>query len=315
MKKKYVIKRFILSIFTILISIGLTFVLVRVMRGNPFNSKYENIKDSEIDILMERYNLKDPIIIQFKDFIKNALKGDLGYSLEKPSVKVTDIIKQGFPISASIGFYAIIIIIVIGITMGIIASLVRNKFIKTIYSIITIVGISIPTIVSAPLFFYIFVDKFNILPSIGISSWKSFIGPAITLAALPTAITARLTYTSVNEVMKRNFIKTYIANGLPETKLITRHIIPNAALPVLSFLGPAIASLLTGSFVIEKVFTIPGMGKYFVQSISSRDYTVVVGVTALYCSLLVVINFVLDIIGLIIDPRVAKKEVKNNDRR
>jgi oligopeptide transport system permease protein len=278
--------------------------------GDPFIQAQE-IPQETLDALHKYYGLDKPLFIQYIKYIKGFLKADLGPSYVYQGRRVNQIIKDGFPISMTLGLEALFIAITFGITLGSISALKKNKPSDNMYMIIAILGISIPNFLLATFFQYIFAMKLKIFP---VARWETFyhtILPAISLAALPTAFIARLTRTNMIEILEQDYIKTAYAKGLSSFKVIVKHGIKNAIIPVISYLGPMTTYILTGSFVIEKIFGIPGLGQWLILSISNRDYPVILGLTVFFSVILITFVFVTDLIIAILDPRIKILKKKN----
>lgn len=271
--------------------------------GGPFDAE-KKLPQTIIDNLNKKYHLNDPLHVQFVDYWKNVLRGDLGPSFKYESQTVNDIIKTGFPISAIIGVISVAIALVCGILLGCISALRQNKWQDYLAMITATTGISVPSFVMAPLLMYFLGVKFKLLPVAMWGSWKQAVMPSIALALLPMATIARFMRASMLDVLNQDYIKTAKSKGLAERVILYRHAIRNAILPVVTYLGPMIAAVFTGSFVIEQIFAIPGLGKWFVLSISNRDYTVILGVTIFYSIFLLIMNLIVDILYAFIDPRI-----------
>lgn len=229
---------------------------------------------------------------------------DLGPSIKSESRTVNDIITSGFPASATLGIQAIIVALVFGLLLGIVAALNHNRLLDNAAMIFAIIGISVPSFILSPLLINIFAVKFGILPVASWGTWQHSVLPTLALATTPLAVVARYMRSSMLEVMNQNYIKTADAKGLSTFKIVLNHGVRNAILPVVSFIGPLFVSLITGTFVIEKIFAVPGIGKYFVDSIFNRDYPVIMGTTVFFSTILVVTLFLIDISYRFIDPRI-----------
>ena len=236
--------------------------------------------------------------------MSGILHGDLGPSYRYTGKQVNDFIANGFPVSAKLGFITIIFVLLAAIPMGILAAVKNGKWQDMIVMAVATIGVTIPSFVIASGLIYIFAFKFNFLPSFGVESWKGYILPVIALGGYSVSYMARLMRSSLLEVMGQDYIRTARAKGLSETKVILKHAMRNALIPVITVLGPTIANLLTGSFVVEKIFAIPGLGVHFVNSVSQRDYTTIMGVTIFYASFLMAMIFLVDIFYCLIDPRI-----------
>jgi oligopeptide transport system permease protein len=291
-------------IIVLFIVATLTFFLAKAIPGGPF-TKEKKLPDAVLKNLEKKYNLDAPLWKQYTDYMLDLLKGDLGPSFRYDALTVNDIIKKGFPVSALLGFISILLAIIIGIPAGVISSLKQNSWRDNIVIFFSILGISIPNFILATLLMYIFGLKLGILPIAGWGNFSNLILPSITLAAYPTAFIARMTRSSMLEVLSQDYIKTARSKGLSEYVVIFKHGLKNAILPVVTYLGPLIAAVFTGSFVVERLFFIPGLGRYYVTSIYDRDYTVILGTTIFYAAFLVFANFIVDIVYAFLDPRIT----------
>lgn len=271
--------------------------------GGPFDRE-RKLPQTIIDNLNKKYHLNDPLPKQFVDYWKNVLHGDLGPSFKYESETVNSIIKDGFPVSAKLGALSVMIALVFGLTLGSIAALRQGKWQDYTAMVVATLGISVPSFVLAPLLMYFLGVKFRLLPVAMWGSWDQAIMPSVALAMLPLATIARFMRASMLDVLNQDYIKTAKSKGLSEKVVLYRHAVRNAIMPVVTYLGPLIAAIFTGSFIIESIFTIPGLGKWFVLSISNRDYTVILGVTIFYSLFLLVMNLIVDILYAIIDPRI-----------
>lgn len=291
-------------VITLWVIASLTFLLAKVIPGGPF-TKEKALPPAVLRNIEAKYHLNDPLWKQYTDYIKNLLKGDLGPSFRYEALTVNDIIKKGFPISAFLGFISLLIAVGLGIPAGIISAYKQNFWQDNFVMFFSILGISIPNFILATLFMYFFSLKLHIFPTAGWGKVGNIVLPAVTLAAYPTAYIARLTRSSMLDVLSQDYIKTARAKGLSEYKVLTIHALKNALIPVVTYLGPLIAAVFTGSFVVERIFFIPGLGRYYVTSIYDRDYTVILGTTIFYAAFLIIANFVVDIIYAVIDPRIT----------
>ncbi len=302
---RYILKRLMAGILTIWVIITITFVLMHAVPGNPFQMKEENKTPPEVMARLEaKYGLDKPLWQQYLRYLNDVLHGDFGVSFKKADTTVNEIIDRGFPASAKVGVIAVAVSVVMGLALGIISAIKRGKWMDWFSMIFATVGISIPAFVISVLMLYLFCYYWKVLPSFGLTSWKHFVLPVACLAFSPTAYIARLTRSSMLEVMRADYIRTARAKGVSEKMVILRHALRNAILPVVTYLGPLVASMLTGSFVVERLFSIPGIGREYVDGISSRDYSVILGMTAFFGIFVIVANIVVDILYGIIDPRV-----------
>ena len=303
---KYFIKRFVVAIITILIIATLTFVMMHSIPGGPF-TREKALPEAQIQILEEKYHLDDPLIKQYGDYMAGLFRLDLGPSFVKIGVEVNELIALGIPPTAKIGLFALILIVILGIPFGIISALKQNKPIDYIVMFMATLGVTIPSFVVATLIIFVFaggVPALNWLPTFGLTSWLGYIGPVVALGGYSLSFVTRLTRSSMLEVLRQDYIRTARANGIREYKVMAKHAMKNALIPVVTYVGPMIAAILTGSFVIEKIFHIPGIGRHFVESISNRDYTTIMGITVFYAAFYIVMVLLVDIAYAFIDPRI-----------
>lgn len=301
----YAVRRLLSAIPTLLIIITLAFFMMRLAPGGPFDREKQLPPEIEANIL-RAYNLDKPVYQQYFDYMKNIVRGDFGPSYKYLDFTVNDLIMTGFPVSLRLGLYAIIIAVVFGVTAGTIAALNQNSTFDYIVMAFAMTGIVIPNFVMAPLLALVFGVYLSLLPVAGWGGGKLQyqILPVITLALPQIAYIARLTRGSMVEVMNSNFIRTARAKGLAEKIVVVRHALRGGLLPVVSYLGPATAAVITGSVVIESIFDVPGIGRYFVNGALNRDYPVVMGVVIFYAVLIIMLNLIVDLIYGFLDPRV-----------
>lgn len=300
---KFVLKRVVATLLTLFVIVSITFTIAHTIPGGPFDSE-KKVNQVIMNNLNEKYHLNDPLPKQFLDYWKNLLHGDFGPSLRYESQTVNDIIKEGFPVSATLGAISVFFALVMGLILGITASLKQSHWQDYLAMVFATIGISVPSFVMAPLLMYFLGVKYQILPVAMWGSWKQAIMPAFALSLLPMATIARFTRASMLDVLNQDYIKTAKSKGLSQRVIVYRHAMRNALMPVITYLGPMIAGVFTGSFVVEKIFAIPGLGKWFVLSITNRDYTVILGVTIFYSLFLLIMNFIVDILYAVIDPRI-----------
>lgn len=300
---KYYAKRVITSIITILLIATLTFFMMRAIPGGPF-TREKAVPPEIMKILNEKYKLDDPLIVQYLDYMSGLIRLDLGPSFSKIGTSVNELIYQGFPASAKIGILASILIIALGIPLGIIAALKQNKPIDYFVMFLATFGVTVPSFVLSTLIIYFFAGKLGWLPTFGNVQPLWYIGPVIALAGYSLSFVSRLTRSSMLEVLRQDYIRTARANGIKEHKVIMKHALKNALIPVVTYIGPMIATILTGSFVVEKIFAIPGMGQYFVSSVTNRDYTTLMGMTIFFATFYIIMILIVDIAYGLIDPRI-----------
>ncbi|MGK0183022.1 MAG: oligopeptide transport system permease protein [Halioglobus sp.] len=288
---------------TMFVIVSATFFLMKALPGDPFTEE-KAIPKEILESLNKHYGLDKPIHIQYLTYLKSVAMWDLGPSFKYKGRSVNQIINSGFPVSLILGLEALFLALSMGISLGVLASLHQNKWQDHTAMLVAIIGISVPSFILASLLQYVFALQLHIFP---IARWGTFMHsvlPAVSLALLPTAFIARLTRSNMLEILQQDYIKTAKAKGLSQWTVVTHHAVPNALLPVLTYLGPLAANILSGSFVVEKIFGIPGLGQWFVTSIQNRDYTVIMGTTVFYSILLLASVFVIDVLYGYLDPRI-----------
>ncbi|MBW4827599.1 MAG: ABC transporter permease [Clostridiaceae bacterium] len=300
---KYTFKRALMAILTIWVVVTITFFLMNSIPGDPFTDQ-KKIPPEIMEKLEKKYGLDQPLVVQYGRYLKNILKGDLGDSMKYKNRSVNTIIEEGFPVSFKVGMLAIIFAAVVGITFGTIAGLNRAKFFDFLVIILAVIGVSVPSFVFAALFQYVFGVKLKWFPVARWGTPAHYVMPVLALGIGYVAYIARMMRTSMLDVLNQDYIRTARAKGLSSTQVTWRHTIRNAILPIVTILGVSIAGIIVGSFVIENIFAIPGIGKHFVQSITHQDYTLIMGTTVFYAVILVVMMFLIDIFYGIVDPRI-----------
>ncbi|WP_445680079.1 oligopeptide ABC transporter permease OppB [Radicibacter daui] len=299
----FTIRRLLGAIPTLLIIIAIAFFMMRVAPGGPFDGERKLPPEIERN-LEQRYHLNDPLPVQFAHYLGDILQGDFGPSFKYKDYSVTELILKGFSVSAVVGGIALVIAMVIGGTLGSIAALKQNTGTDFTVMAVAMTGITVPNFVVAPLAALVLGVFLHWLPVRGWGDFDQAILPIAALALPYIAYIARLTRGSMIEVLRSNFIRTARAKGLPDRVMIVRHAMRAALLPVISYLGPAAAGIITGSVVIEQIFGIPGIGRYFVQGALNRDYTLVMGVVVFYGALIILFNLIVDLLYGLLDPRV-----------
>ncbi len=303
---KYVVKRIALAIVTIWAVATLTFFLMNMVPGGPFLSE-KAVSPQATAALEAKYGLDKPIGEQYVTYITGAAHGDFGDSLKQRGRTVSGIIKNKFPVSAKIGGISVLVSLVVGVFLGCIAALKRGKFLDSLISVISTMGIAVPSFVICTVLMYFFGVKFRVLPTMGLTTWKHYIMPVAALAFYPTAYIMRLMRSSMLDVLGQDYMRTAKAKGLSGKVQLFKHALRNAILPVVTYVGPMLAYTVTGSFVVEKIFTIPGLGGEFIGAIQGRDYTLIMGTTIFLATLIIVMNVVVDIVYKLIDPRITLK--------
>ena len=300
---KFLAKRIAMSLITLFLITLLTFILMHAVPGGPFNGE-KQVSKAVMDALNEKYKLNDPLWKQFFDYVSGLLRFDLGPSFKYQGKTVNDFIENGFPYSAKLGGITLVFVLLASIPMGIISALKNGKWQDMLLMAIATIGVTIPSFVIATALIYIFSFKLQWTPVYGVDTWKGYILPVIAMGGYSVSFLARLMRSSLLDVMGQDYIRTARAKGISETRVIVKHALRNALIPVVTVLGPTVANLLTGSFVIEKIFAIPGMGGYFVNSVTQRDYTTIMGMTVFYAAFLIAMVFIVDLFYCLIDPRI-----------
>ena len=303
---KYILKRAIMSLITAFLVATLTFFVMNMVPGGPFLS--EKAVTPQAQAAMEaKYGLDKPLFQQYTTYMTGILKGDFGLSIKKRGRTVSQIIGTKFPVSAKVGGLALILAVCTGIPLGAVAAFNRGKFIDNLLVVLSTAGIAIPSFLSSTILIYIFTTKLKWLPSLGLKDAQSYIMPVVALALYPTFYMARLMRSSMLDVMGQDYMRTAKAKGVTTFKAIFKHALRNAILPVITYRGPLLAALMTGSFIIEKIFNIPGLGSEFVSSITSRDYPMIMGTTIFLAVFIIIMNLFVDIAYAIVDPRIKLK--------
>ena len=304
---RYVFRRLGGAILILWVIITVTFALMHAIPGGPFTT--EKKLPPQVKASIEaKYHLDDPVWKQYGDYLGGVITGDLGPSYKYEGRSVNDIISDAFPISAQLGLLSLMVAVVGGIAAGAISAMRPNGVVDYAVTILSTIGISVPTFIIGAVLVYVVGFELGWFP---VALWRGpsyMVLPVLTLAAQPMAFIARLTRSGLLDVYQQEYIRTARAKGLSSWTILTRHALGNAILPVITYLGPLAASLLTGSFIVETIFAIPGLGQYFVTSIYNRDYTVILGITIFYSALVVFLNILVDMIYPLIDPRVTTEE-------
>ena len=305
---RYTLLRLLGAIPTLLLVIVLAFLMVHAAPGGPFDDERILPADVEANIA-KAYHLDEPLPQQFARYMSGLLRGDLGPSYRYRDYTVSELIASGFPLSLQLGAMAITLALLVGVSAGTVAALRQDSLLDRIVMSFAMMGISIPVFVIAPVLVLLLAVKLHVLPAgwSGTSGAAKYILPVITLALPQIAYIARLTRASMIEVLSRDFIRTARAQGLGSKTIVRVHALKPAMLPILSYMGPAIAAILTGSVVVEEIFGIPGLGQFFVRGALNRDYTLVLGIVIFYATLIVFLNLIVDILYGVIDPRVRYK--------
>jgi oligopeptide transport system permease protein len=302
---RFIGRRLLVAIPTLFLVITAAFFMMRAAPGSPFDMDRKLSPEIEKNVLAA-YGMNKPLGEQYVDYLGNVLQGDLGPSLKYRDKSVLDILKENYEVSLKLGLSAILIAAVVGVSLGVIAALRQNRPADYGVMAVAILGVCIPTFVTAPLLILVIASKLGWLPTAGWNDGQlaNMVLPVIVLALPQIAIISRLTRAGMIEVLHSNYIRTARAKGLPEGRIVRKHALRAALLPLVSYLGPACAGLITGSLVVEKIFNLPGLGKFFVISALQRDYTVVMGMVIFYAGLILVLNLIADLLYAALDPRV-----------
>jgi oligopeptide transport system permease protein len=300
---RYLLGRILSAIFVIWLVLTLTFFLMHAIPGGPFSSE-KVLPPAVMENINARYHLDDPLSKQYVDYLSNMLHFNFGPTFRYEGRTVNDLFRDGLPKTAAVGLAATVMALIGGTVLGVIAALKQNKAPDYIATILATIGVSVPSFVIATFLQFYVGYKTHLFPPIGWGEPINLVLPAIALSAYPIAQITRLTRSSMLEVLNQDYIRTARAKGMPEYVIIFRHALRNALIPVVTFLGPFFAYILTGNFVVEYVFNIPGIGQFFVTSINNRDYPVILGTTVLFASLLVIFNLLVDIVYTLVDPRI-----------
>jgi oligopeptide transport system permease protein len=303
---KYVIKRILYGVLTLFIVATATFTLMKMVPGGPFLSE-KAASPAVTKALEEKYGLDKPFFEQYTTYMGGALHGDFGPSLKQRGRDVIDIISSKAVVSAKLGVLAVCIALVVGVPLGCLAAFKRGKLPDRIVSIICSAGVAIPSFVTCTVLMYFLGVRWPILPTIGLNSLPSYLIPSFALSLLPTSYVARLTRSSMLDVMEQDYIRTARAKGVSQTKRIFKHALRNAIIPVVTYIGPLLAFLVTGNMVVEKLLTIPGLGLEFISCILNRDYPLIMGTTIFLSALLIGVNVIVDVVYKLIDPRIQLK--------
>jgi oligopeptide transport system permease protein len=305
----YIIKRLFAGALSLFILITITFFLMHNIPGGPFSPAEErNVPPAVLEKIAERYGLNEPLSTQYVNYIKDIAKGDLGVSFKQEDLSVNDMIKRGFPVSAKVGIVGVIASLLIGIPLGIISAIKRGKWQDWLAMVIATIGVAVPSFVITVLLMFFFAIKLRWFPVYGISTWRHYVLPVIGLAVTPISYIARLMRSSMLEVMRQDYIRTARAKGINEFYVIVKHALRNSIIPVVTYIGPLVAALLTGSFVVERLFAIPGIGREFVVGIGDRDYSIILGLTIFFGVIIIITNLIVDLLYAVVDPRIKIDE-------
>lgn len=301
---KFAVKRVFMALMTIFIVACITFFLMHAIPGNPWLSE-KTPSQATLDALNAKYGLDQPLIVQFGKYLGNLVQGDMGVSIKMSRNRpVADIITEMFPVSAKLGTFSLLWAVIVGVTLGCLAAYNRGKWVDSLLRVVCTVGVSMPSFVVATVLLFLFCGGiWYFFPTLFDGSVRSYILPCFALGFYPMCYMARQTRASMLDAINQEYIKTARAKGLKTPKVIFKHALRNALIPVITYLGPQVAFTFSGSFVVEKVFNIPGLGRYFVQAIPSRDYPVIMGTTIFLAAFVIVMNLVVDLVYKLVDPR------------
>lgn len=300
---RYILKQVVAALITIWFIMTLTFVLMYAIPGSPIST--EKVYDVALQqALEEKFGLNKPLHERYVKCLVDYAHGDFGISYLKIGLTTNEIIASGFPYSLRIGIYASGLIVLFGIAAGILAALRQNRFVDRFLMVLSTLGSTIPSFVFATLYLFLFSKILGLVPAFGVKPWTGYIGPVLVTSVFSMAFVTRLMRTSMIEELNQDYIRTARAKGISEFKVVAKHAMRNAILPVVTYVGPMIAMVVTGSFVIEKVFGIPGIGSLFTSSVLTRDYTLIMGITVFFSVFLVFCTLVVDILYVFVDPRI-----------
>jgi oligopeptide transport system permease protein len=308
---RFLFRRLLIAIPTLFVVVTLAFFMMRLAPGGPFVGERRLTPEVERNV-MAKYGMDKPLAVQYATYVGGVLHGDFGPSLKYKNKTVLRIIEDGLPNSLLIGALAMMLGAVVGVTLGVVAALRQNQAADYGAMAVAVLGVCIPTFVTAPLLVLLFASTLGVLPIAGwpaatqplSTAWRYFVLPVVVLALPQIAIISRLTRAGMIEVLHSNYIRTARAKGLSEQRIVMRHALRAAVLPLVGYLGPAAAAVITGSLVVERIFGMPGLGKFFVLSALQRDYTVVLGVVILYATLVILLNLAAEVVQAMLDPRI-----------
>lgn len=301
---KYIVKRLLLGIFTLFILATIVFFGMKAMPGSPFSRDNKAIPAATMEALNKKYGLDKPVSEQYVVYMKNVIHGDFGVSISKKGQSVTEIIKTRLPVTAKLGVIAFVVSMVVGITLGVISALTNKQWVNSLITILATIGVSVPGFLLAMLMMILLAVNLKLLPVVGLETPASYIMPVLALSFSPISTITRLTRSSLRDVMGSDFITLARSKGTKESMVVIKHGLKNALLPVITYAGPMFAGMITGSLVIETLFSIPGIGREFTTSISNRDYTLCMGLTILLGALVIIMALVSDVVSAMVDPRI-----------
>lgn len=308
---KYTLKRLGIGIITLFVLATVTFFLMKLIPGSPFGAELAQLNPEMREKLMAQYNLDKSIPEQFAIYLKNAVTGDFGESMTRKGQKVTEIIARCMPATIKVGLVAFVFAMVTGITLGVVAAFTKKRWVENAVMFLATIGVSVPSFLYALLLMIVFGVVLRWLPIIGLKSPLHYILPSFSLALYPISMVSRLVRSGMKEVMKQDYIVLARSKGTPTIKIIVKHGIKNCLIPVVNYAGPLLSFLVTGSFVIENLFSIPGIGAEFTNSVTNRDYTMIMALTIMFGAMIIVANIATDILVALIDPRIKLEKKKS----
>lgn len=303
----YTLRRLGIAIPTLFIIVTAAFFLMRLAPGGPFDAEAD-LEPEVLENIRAAYDLDKPLLTQYGLFLRRAVRGDFGPSLVYKDYSVTELIAIGLPVSIQLGLLAKLLALVLGCTGGIVAALRQNTTVDHTVMALAMTGIALPAFVTAPILALVFGLYLKLLPVAGWDNgaWRNLVLPVVALALPQVAVIARLMRGGMLEVLRANFVRTARSRGLGEARIVTHHVLPTALIPLVGYLGPALAGIMTGSLVIELIFNLPGVGRYFVQGALNRDYPLVMGIVIVYATFIILFNLLSDLAYAALDPRVRK---------
>lgn len=301
---RYTCRRILTGILSLFVLITVTFFLVRIIPGSPFQRG--GVSESVVEAIEQEYGLNEPLFTQYLSYIGGVLHGDLGISYQDPAVRVTEVIARAWPVTASVGTAALIVSLILGTGLGILSAVSGRRSVKQVISAGGMIAAGIPGFAAAILLMLVFSVKLKLLPASGLLSPVHYILPVAALSLYPSAMVSRLVSSTLETELTKDYVLFARAKGLGRRQVIFTHALKNAYLPVINYIGPASASLLTGSFVVESIFTIPGLGREFVGSITNRDYTLILGLTVFMGAVVILVNLITDLLCAWLDPKTRR---------
>ena len=301
---RYTCRRILTGILSLFVLITVTFFLVRIIPGSPFQRG--GVSESVVEAIEQEYGLNEPLFTQYLSYIGGVLHGDLGISYQDPAVRVTEVIARAWPVTASVGAAALIVSLILGTGLGILSAVSGQRSVKQVISAGGMIAAGIPGFAAAILLMLVFSVKLKLLPASGLLSPVHYILPVAALSLYPAAVVSRLVSSTLETELTKDYVLFARAKGLGRRQVIFTHALKNAYLPVINYIGPASASLLTGSFVVESIFTIPGLGREFVGSITNRDYTLILGLTVFMGAVVIFVNLITDLLCAWLDPKTRR---------